>query len=52
MQLPKKEELVKELKAVINGAYERSVKEINEDAEKLKNKHVEKVKEIVSTISL
>ncbi len=50
--LPKKEDLVNELKAVINGAYERSLKEVKEDAEKVRSKYIEKVKEIASSVSL
>ncbi len=52
MQLPNKEDLVKELEAIINGAYERSIKEVREYAEKLKAKHIKKVEEVASTISL
>ena len=52
MSLPKKEELVKELKAVIEGVYEKSAKEVKEEAEKIKENYIRRVNELASSVSL
>jgi hypothetical protein len=51
MSLPKKEELVEELRAFILGEYERMTRELEEEARQIENKYVSKVREILQKVS-
>jgi lipoate-protein ligase A len=52
MSLPSKDELLKEITALVEGETERLIKELERDAEQLKKKYFTKIEDVCSSVSL